>query len=116
MLTFLLALYTVLLKPFHNYSKMFFGAVCLVQSQCPIQRPIRDYPLHVVLRTHLCGRMSQFRLLSCFLMVSFMLVTWTINTMLMIICPQRITSSPPDIGADELDCLGSICLDSPLQR
>ena len=60
---------------------------------------------------------SQFRLLHCFLMVSFMLITLDKNTALMMICPpQRIISLPPSTGADELDRLGDICWDSPLQR
>lgn len=60
---------------------------------------------------------SQFRWVHCYRMVSFMLITLDKNTTLMMVYPpQRIISLPPSTGADQLDRLGDICRDSPLQR
>lgn len=50
-------------------------------------------------------------------MVSFLLIALDkTTTLVMIWPPQRVTSLPPSTGAGELDRLGNICSDSPLQR
>lgn len=60
---------------------------------------------------------SQFRWVRCFLMVSFLLIALDkTTTLVMIWPPQRVTSLPSSTGAGELDRLGNICSDSPLQR